>query len=179
MTDLQWQDLLRVIGGELLDPLPVGLIVDSPWLPGWAGVSMLDYFADEQVWLEANLRAVRRFEGISLLPGFWMEYGMCTEPSAFGAKCTWYEDTFPSAERPCTITRRSAVWKSRTAGQTACFRLSCVACSAAGGRWKRRAIASVCHRPRSAEYCLISAGANRIPHRGSKPIPRKPTGCST
>jgi uroporphyrinogen decarboxylase len=97
MTDLQWQDLLRVIGGEYLDPLPVGLIVDSPWLPGWAGVSMLDYFADERVWLEANLRAVRRFEGISLLPGFWMEYGMCTEPSAFGAKCTWYDDTFPSA----------------------------------------------------------------------------------
>ena len=31
---------------QLLDPLPVGLIVDSPWLPGWAGVSMLDYFAD-------------------------------------------------------------------------------------------------------------------------------------
>jgi hypothetical protein len=30
MTDLQWQDLLRVIDGELLDPLPVGLIVESP-----------------------------------------------------------------------------------------------------------------------------------------------------
>ena len=97
VTDRQWQDLLRVIRGDLLDPLPVGLIVDSPWLPGWAGVAMLDYFADEQVWLQANLQAVRRFERILLLPGFWAEYGMCTEPSAFGAKCIWPENAFPSA----------------------------------------------------------------------------------
>jgi uroporphyrinogen-III decarboxylase len=99
MTDLQWQDLLRVIRGELLHPLPVGLIVDSPWLPGWAGVSILDYFTDEQAWMEANLRVVRRFPRIMFLPGFWAEYGMCTEPSAFGAKCLWHENAFPSVER--------------------------------------------------------------------------------
>ncbi len=99
MTDLQWRDLLRVIHGELLDPLPVGLIVDSPWLPGWAGVAMLDYFADDQVWLQANLRAAGEFEPILLLPGFWAEYGMCTEPSAFGAKCIWQEDSFPNVEK--------------------------------------------------------------------------------
>ena len=29
------------------------------------------------------------------LPGFWAEYGMCTEPSAFGAKLVWTEDDFP------------------------------------------------------------------------------------
>jgi len=23
------------------------------------------------------------------LPGFWSEYGMCTEPSAFGARCSF------------------------------------------------------------------------------------------
>ena len=96
MTESQWHDLLRVINGELLDPLPVALIVDSPWLPGWAGVAMLDYFLDEQTWLQANLLAVQRFDCIWLLPGFWAEYGMCTEPSAFGAKCTWQEDTFPN-----------------------------------------------------------------------------------
>ena len=42
MTDLQWYDLLRVLDGELLDPLPVGLIVDCPWLPGLVGASILD-----------------------------------------------------------------------------------------------------------------------------------------
>lgn len=96
MTDPQWQSLLRVIRGETLTPTPVGLIIDSPWLPAWAGVSMLDYFGDEQTWLDANLRAVRRFPQIMMLPGFWAEYGMCTEPSAFGAKCVWPDESFPS-----------------------------------------------------------------------------------
>jgi uroporphyrinogen-III decarboxylase len=95
MTDLQWQTLLRLIEGEILDPLPAGLIIDSPWLPGWAGISMLDYFNHEGLWLDANLRAVQRFPKIMLLPGFWGEYGMCTEPSAFGAKCIFLENTFP------------------------------------------------------------------------------------
>lgn len=99
MTDPQWQELLRVIDGDLIDPLPVGLIIDSSWLPGWAGVSMLDYFADEQVWIQANLQATHEFPDILLLPGFWAEYGMCTEPSAFGAKSVWSEDFFPSVEK--------------------------------------------------------------------------------
>jgi uroporphyrinogen-III decarboxylase len=99
MTDPQWQDLLRVVQGDLLDPLPVGLIVDSPWLPGWAGISILDYFNDPQAWLAANLKAVGSFPQIMFLPGFWAEYGMCTEPSAFGVKCIWYENAFPSVER--------------------------------------------------------------------------------
>lgn len=99
MTDLEWEKLLRVVRGELLDPVPVGLIVDSPWLPGWAGASILDYFSDPQVWLEVNLKAVRTFPQLIFLPGFWAEYGMCTEPSAFGVKCIWYENAFPSVEK--------------------------------------------------------------------------------
>ncbi len=99
MTDHQWQDLLRVVRGELLDPLPVGLIVDSPWLPGWAGATILDYFSDPLVWLEVNLKAVHAFPQIIFLPGFWAEFGMCTEPSAFGVKCIWHEHAFPSVEK--------------------------------------------------------------------------------
>jgi len=95
MTDPQWENLLRLIQGDLLDPLPVGLIIDSPWLPGWAGISMLDYFYHEEHWLQTNFRVVQRFPEIHFLPGFWAEYGMCTEPSAFGAKSIFYEDTFP------------------------------------------------------------------------------------
>jgi len=33
------------------------------------------------------------------LPGFWSEYGMCTEPSAFGAKCVFWPNEFPFAEK--------------------------------------------------------------------------------
>jgi uroporphyrinogen-III decarboxylase len=95
MTDRQWHYLLQLIRGERVDPLPTGLIIDSPWLPGWAGISMLDYFNVESIWLETNLRVVRRFPEILFLPGFWAEYGMCTEPSAFGAQCIFHENAFP------------------------------------------------------------------------------------
>ena len=99
MTDPQWEQLLRVLRGDLLEPLPVGLIIDSPWLPGWAGMTILDYFADQQGWLQANLNVVEQFPDVWFLPGFWSEYGMCTEPSAFGSKCIWFEDAFPSVEK--------------------------------------------------------------------------------
>ena len=99
MTDKQWNDLLRIVAGELLDPLPVGFIIDSPWLPGWAGMPILDYYADNRLWLEANFKAIERYPGVTFLPGFWAEYGMCTEPSAFGAKCVFPENDFPFAEK--------------------------------------------------------------------------------
>ena len=57
MTPEQWDKLLAVIDGEMVEPLPVGFIIDSPWLPPWAGISMLDYFASEHMWFEANLKA--------------------------------------------------------------------------------------------------------------------------
>jgi len=98
MTDSQWEALVAVVEGRLVHPLPVGLIVDCPWLPGWAGVTILDYLTDDQTWLEVNRRAVHRFPHVWFLPGFWAEYGMCTEPSAFGARCLWPENDFPHAQ---------------------------------------------------------------------------------
>jgi len=95
MTDVQWQTLIKVLDGETIKPLPIGLLVDSPWLPGWSGNETLDYFSDDRVWLEANIRAAQRFPNVIFLPGFWSEYGMCTEPSAFGSKCVWLENGFP------------------------------------------------------------------------------------
>jgi uroporphyrinogen-III decarboxylase len=99
MTPKQWDKLLAVIDGELVEPMPVGFIIDSPWLPGWSGISALDYFSSEQMWFEANLKAVRRFPEVMFLPGFWSEFGMCTEPSAFGSKCCWQEDEPPFARK--------------------------------------------------------------------------------
>jgi len=102
MTGEQWEKLLAVINGEVFQPLPAGFIIDSPWLPGWAGISTLDYFTNEQMWFEANLAAVRQFGNIIFLPGFWAEFGMCTEPSAFGCKCCWQENELPFAEKIIT-----------------------------------------------------------------------------
>ena len=99
MTQEQWNRLLGVIAGERMDPLPAGFIIDSPWLPNWAGMSLLDYYSSERLWFEANMQAQRRFPGVLFLPGFWSEFGMCTEPSAFGARCRFHENEFPFAER--------------------------------------------------------------------------------
>jgi uroporphyrinogen-III decarboxylase len=99
MTNEQWERLLAVLGGEVFDPLPTGFIIDSPWLPGWAGVSTLDYYASDRKWLDANLKAVKEFPQTMFLPGFWSEFGMCTEPSAFGSKCRWAEHELPFADR--------------------------------------------------------------------------------
>jgi hypothetical protein len=41
MTDGQWEDLLRMIGGEVLDPLPVGFLVDGPWITGITGIGLI------------------------------------------------------------------------------------------------------------------------------------------
>jgi uroporphyrinogen-III decarboxylase len=99
MRPEQWDKLLAVINGEVIEPVPVGFVIDSPWLPGWAGISTIDYFSSEQMWFEANLKAVRKFPDIIFLPGFWAEFGMCTEPSAFGSKCSWQENELPYADK--------------------------------------------------------------------------------
>jgi uroporphyrinogen decarboxylase len=88
-----------VVRGEELRPLPTGFIIDSPWLPKWAGHTVLDYFTDERIFLEDNFKAIRTFPQTIFLPGFWSEYGMCTEPSAFGAVSMWEEDEFPFAKK--------------------------------------------------------------------------------
>jgi uroporphyrinogen decarboxylase len=99
MNDTQWQTLLAAIRGEAVTPTPVAFIIDSPWLPNWAGMTILDYYAGEEQWLAANLKAIREFPECIFLPGFWSEYGMCTEPSAFGARCLFHENEFPFAEK--------------------------------------------------------------------------------
>lgn len=97
MTEEQWKTLLNIIEGKADSPLPVGFIIDSPWLPGWAGLSVMDYYSSEQMWLDANLKAIESFPQVIFLPGFWSEFGMCTEPSAFGSICSWQTNELPFA----------------------------------------------------------------------------------
>lgn len=99
MTDKQWDILLRTMNGEQFDPLPIGFIIDSPWLPNWYGIKILDYFSNDDLWLQANLKAIEQFPDVSFLPGFWSEFGMCTEPSAFGVRCTFPQNEFPHAHK--------------------------------------------------------------------------------
>jgi uroporphyrinogen-III decarboxylase len=98
MTEQQWQHLLSILSGKEAEPT-VAFIIDSPWLPGWFGVSTLEYYSSDDVWFRANARAAERFPEVIFLPGFWSEYGMCTEPSAFGSKMIWQEHEPPYARK--------------------------------------------------------------------------------
>ena len=97
MTDKQWEIVNRVVEGDILSPLPTGFIIDSPWLPGWYGIPILDYFSSDRLWLNANLKVLETFPGVIFFPGFWSEFGMCSEPSAFGARSSFPENEFPHA----------------------------------------------------------------------------------
>jgi len=100
MRPEQWQCFKRAAkrAGPIGRPAatPVALIVDSPWIPGYIGVSHLDYYLDPELWFQANLRIVREFPDIILLPSWWVEYGMAIEPSAFGSRIHFWPDQPPA-----------------------------------------------------------------------------------
>lgn len=99
MTSEQWEILLQTVNGNTPEKPLTGFIIDSPWLPGWAGVSIIQFYSSEEIWFQTNKTAIDTFPEITFLPGFWSEFGMCTEPSAFGAKLVWNEYNLPHANR--------------------------------------------------------------------------------
>jgi uroporphyrinogen decarboxylase len=99
MTNNQWELLLKTVRGELPKNPVTGFIIDSPWIPGWAGVSTLQFYSSEETWFQANKKAIETFPDTIFLPGFWSEFGMLTEPSAFGAKLMWNEYSLPHADK--------------------------------------------------------------------------------
>ena len=90
-----WQDFLVAARGGKPERVPTALIIDSPWLPGYAGMHTLDFFLDTDAWLDLHLQVEARFPDVVFLPGFWVEYGMANEPSAFGARIAWRADQPP------------------------------------------------------------------------------------
>ncbi len=78
--------------------VPVALIVDSPWLPGYAGINTLDYYLFPDKWLQINLDLLIRFPEAVWIPGFWVEYGMAALPTAFGVRIHFHNNYPPSLE---------------------------------------------------------------------------------
>ncbi len=95
---IPWERFKQAARLEEPDQVPVALIVDSPWLPGYANIDTCDYFLFPDKWLKINLGLRDRFPEAVWLPGFWIEYGMAAEPSAFGAKMMFHPDQPPSIE---------------------------------------------------------------------------------
>src|SRR5512137_2339299 len=98
MNPTSWNRFLTAARLGAPPQVPVALIVDSPWLPGYAGIDTRDYFLFTDQWLEINKALLTRFPDIVWIPGFWVEYGMAAEPSAFGAKMRFYTNRPPSIE---------------------------------------------------------------------------------
>lgn len=99
MRNSSWNDLVALIDGKKLNYQPVGFIIDSPWIPGWHGISNIDYYSSDEHWLKSNLKAINTFPDVWFMPSFWSEYGMCTEPSAFGSRMIFLEKSLPHAEK--------------------------------------------------------------------------------
>lgn len=93
-----WEYFKQAAHRKTPDQVPVAFIVDSPWLPGYAGIDTLDYYLFPDKWLEINLGLLDRFPDAVWVPGFWVEYGMAAEPSAFGARIHFHHDSPPAIE---------------------------------------------------------------------------------
>ncbi len=70
MTNEQWELLLGIIDGATPPSAAVGFISDSPWLPGWAGMSLLDYFTNERMWARGEPQAGDHVPGRPVPAGF-------------------------------------------------------------------------------------------------------------
>ena len=76
MDNRSWNDLLALIEGRNIGYQPAGFIIDSPWIPGWYGISNIRFYGSDEQWLKSNLKAIEMFPDAWFLPGFWSEYGM-------------------------------------------------------------------------------------------------------
>ncbi len=95
MRPEQWVRFKKAAKRVAVQPPPLALIIDSPWIPGYTGISHLDYYGDPEQWFSANLRVMREFPEIIFFPSWWVEYGMALEPSAFGSRIHFYPDRPP------------------------------------------------------------------------------------
>ena len=102
-----WERFKQAARLEEPDQVPVAFIVDSPWLPGYAGVNTLDFFLLPDLWFQIHRGLLDRFPEAVWIPGFWVEYGMAAEPSAFGARVHFHHDRPPSIEPVATA---PALW---------------------------------------------------------------------
>jgi len=67
----------------------LSLIIDSPWLPGYAGVDTLDFYFDQTTWVAAYEQTLKDLPGVVFIPGAWAEFGMAAEPSGWGVPVHW------------------------------------------------------------------------------------------
>jgi uroporphyrinogen decarboxylase len=96
MRPEQWEIFKKAARLGKMDKIPMAMIIDSPWIPGYLGISHMDYFLDPELWFQSNLKIHEEYPDIIFIPSWWMEYGMAAEPSALGAKIKFWQNNTPS-----------------------------------------------------------------------------------
>ncbi len=96
MKPEQWEIFKRAARLEKLDKVPMALIIDSPWIPGYLGLNHMDYYLDSELWFQSNLKIHREYPDIIFVPSWWLEYGMAAEPPVLGAKIKFWQNNTPS-----------------------------------------------------------------------------------
>ncbi|MCL4703592.1 uroporphyrinogen decarboxylase family protein [bacterium] len=96
MKPAQWEIFKKAARLENSDKVPMALIIDSPWIPGYLGLHHMDYYLDPELWFQSNLKIHEEYPDIIFVPSWWMEYGMAAEPSALGAKIKFWQNNTPS-----------------------------------------------------------------------------------
>ena len=51
----QWEHFKTVAKQHTSARVPISLIIDSPWIPGYLGIKHIDYYFDQDVWFNANV----------------------------------------------------------------------------------------------------------------------------
>ena len=87
--------MVSLIRERRRDETMPALIVDSPWLPGYAGVGTIDFYFDPETWLDVHRRLVRDLPTAAFVPGCWVELGMAAEPSGWGVSIQWHDHQPP------------------------------------------------------------------------------------
>lgn len=96
MNQNEWERLSRTVRRENVKA-EIALIVDSPWIPGYFGQGIVDFYARPDLWLRDYRKIKEDFPGAILIPDYWVEFGMATEPSGFGCRVEFFQDNLPIA----------------------------------------------------------------------------------
>ena len=90
MKDRQWEVVKAEAECKALDRVPAGMIVDSPWMPGYCGVNTMDFYTDLDTWMRCYEKVKKDFPEMILFPDYWIEFGMASESAAFGCRTNFF-----------------------------------------------------------------------------------------
>ena len=94
MNKQQWEALSASVKCQNTK-LSCGMIVDSPWIPGYCDLTNIDFYVNPEKWYDAYMKIRKDFPDLILLPDWWVEYGMATEAASFGCRIEFFDDNLP------------------------------------------------------------------------------------